>query len=100
MLVNMCKGLGFSGYISPQGSAEYINESRNGGAFAENGIALYYHNYEHPAYKQLYGNFLPFMSIIDILFNEGFDNALDIIRSGRRQPIYYEDFRGENFKRF
>jgi len=93
LLANICKFLNANTYISPQGSAAYIEKETPGGAFARNGIELYYHNYEHPIYSQLYGEFIPYMGIFDLLFNEGFENALYIIRKGRRRDIYYKDFR-------
>jgi hypothetical protein len=92
-LANICKALNCSVYISPQGSATYIEKFSPGGALAKNGIEVYYHNYEHPSYRQLYGDFLPYMGIIDLLFNEGFDKSLQIIRSGRKEPVHYLDFR-------
>lgn len=92
-LVKMCEMMGCSRYISPQGSAVYLEEESPGGAFAKNHIELYYHNYHHPIYEQLYGEFLPNMSVIDLLFGEGFAQARQIIRSGRKNPIHYLDFR-------
>lgn len=77
-LVKMCEIKGCSRYLSPQGSAVYLEEESPGGASAKN---------------QLYGEFLPNMSIIDLLFGEGFGKARQIIRSGRKSPIHYLDFR-------
>ena len=93
LLANICKKIGCSKYISPQGSAEYLEANEPGGAIVQNGIELYYHNYEHPVYNQLYPPFIPYMGIIDLLFNEGFEKALEIIRSGRRPAIHYTEFR-------
>jgi hypothetical protein len=78
-LINICKYLGATKYLSPPGSKVYIDENDH---FPENGIELQYQNYQHPVYKQLYRVFLPFMSTLDLLFNEG-TNSLSIIRSGR-----------------
>jgi hypothetical protein len=99
-LVNMCQHVGCNRYISPQGSSVYIERDNPGGAFAKSNIQLFYHNYRHPVYRQLYGEFIPYMSVIDLLFNEGFRSALSIIRSGRVNPIYYLDFGKENEKQF
>jgi len=93
LLVNICKCVGADMYVSPQGSAVYIEKENPGGAFVREGIKLYYHNYEHPTYKQLYGQFMPYMGIFDLLLNEGFERALNIIRSGRRDDIFYLNFR-------
>ena len=93
LLANICKLLNADIYISPQGSAVYIEKETPGGAFVKKGIELYYHNYEHPVYNQLHGKFLPYMGIIDLLFNEGFEKALDIIKEGRRKDFHYKEFR-------
>jgi hypothetical protein len=50
--------------------------------FQENGISLKFHQYEHPVYPQLYGEFIPYLSIIDLLMNTGRE-ALGLIVSGR-----------------
>jgi len=86
-LVSICKELGCDQYLSPRGSAVYIEKNSPGGKFSESGIELFYQNYEHPVYNQLYGGFASYMSIIDLLFNRGFEKSLEIIRSGRREPI-------------
>ena len=54
------------------------------------GIKLEYQHFEHPIYKQLWGDFIPYMSVIDLLFNEG-DKSLDIIRSRRRKSYTSEE---------
>jgi len=83
-LVYICKEIGCDQYVSPQGAVEYIEAKSPGGEFIKNKIELFYQNYQHPVYKQLYGNFLAYMSIIDLLFNCGFIRSLKIIRDGRR----------------
>lgn len=88
-LVYINNALGIDNYLSPQGSADYINEVRPGGAFVENGIELYYHSYSHPEYAQLFGDFIPYLGVFDLLFNVGFDNSLNVIRSGRQENIYF-----------
>lgn len=92
-LVAICKEIDCDQYISPQGAAVYIEREKPGGEFSRQAIDLYYQNFDHPVYKQLYGDFLPFMSIIDLLFNYGFADSLKIIRTGRRQPIDFMTFR-------
>ena len=32
---------------------------------------LEYHDYVHPTYNQLHGEFIPYLSTIDLLFNHG-----------------------------
>ena len=88
-LVSICKEISCDRYLSPQGSAVYIEKTSPGGGFPESDIGLFYQNYEHPVYNQLYGDFIPYMSIIDLLFNCGFEKGLEIIRSGRKEPIVH-----------
>ena len=63
-------------YISGdgEGSKRYIDEQ----LFKNNNIELIWQNYNHPTYNQLHGDFIPYMSILDLLFNEG-PNSKNII---------------------
>jgi len=56
-------------YISGNGARAYEVEDH----FAERKIKLVYSDYAGSKYKQLWKNFVPNMSIIDFLFNYGFD---------------------------
>lgn len=79
LLVNICHYAKADIYLSPVGSADYIEENN---IFASEHISLIYQQYGHPMYRQLYGEFMTHMSAIDLLFNEG-PASLEIIRSGR-----------------
>lgn len=79
LLVNICRYLKTDVYLSPVGSADYIAENN---IFSSEGITLIYQQFTHPVYRQLYGEFMAYMSAIDLLFNEG-PSSLEIIRSGR-----------------
>ncbi len=92
-LVHICNNLGCNVYLSPQGSSKYIEKNHPGGEFNSNNITLLYHNFNHPTYKQLYGDFISHVGIIDLLFNVGFKNALETIRSGRCQDYSSKSLR-------
>ncbi len=92
-LVNLLKALEISTYISPQGSYGYIKEEYNW--FKENRIAVNFTSYDHPEYRQVYSPFMPYTSIVDLLFNEG-DASLNIIRSGRGEPVPMEKTKAWN----
>jgi hypothetical protein len=47
-------------------------------------IMLEFHDYRHPRYQQLFPPFIPFLSVIDLLFNHG-PESLDIL-TGRKVP--------------
>lgn len=82
LLVAICQRLGADRYISPPGAREYIEEDN---LFPEHGIELCYHAYRHSEYRQLHGPFVPQLSVVDLLLNEG-ASSLAIIRSGRVAP--------------
>jgi len=74
LVLNICKSLGASYYISGALGQNYLEISR----FKKEGIKLLFQEYKHPIYNQLFGDFEPYMSILDLLFNEG-PNSRDII---------------------
>jgi WbqC-like protein family len=84
LLTNICRSLEATQYISPLGSAAYLLEEQD--VMLDQGIDVVFHNFEHPEYRQLFPPFLPFASVIDLIFNEG-DRAPEILRSGRRVPF-------------
>lgn len=93
LLANICEALHADCYLSAQGSAEYIEAKSPGGEFARRNIELYYHMYHHPTYTQLGQTFIPYIGIFDILFNEGFQHSLEIIKSGNMPDLHYLDYR-------
>jgi len=93
-LVNICKSIKADKYLSPIGAAPYIEKTNPGGNFSLNNIKLFYHNYLHPQYEQQYKPFISHLSIIDLLFNYGFNDSLEVLRSGRSNSISYKDIKG------
>lgn len=79
LLVNICKALKADRYLSAEGSRTYIEENN---LFGQSGIDLRYQAYHHPQYRQLHGTFEPYLSVLDLLFNEG-PSSLSVIRTGR-----------------
>jgi len=72
-------------YLSPYGAHEYLREDRE--VFLDKKIKVFLHNYSHPIYRQVNkGEFLPYLSIVDLLFNEG-PKSMGIIRSGRKECL-------------
>ncbi len=67
-LVDLCKEVGATVYISGPTAQNYIDEV----AFAEQGIDLVWFNYScYPKYPQLWGEFVHGVSVLDLLFNCG-----------------------------
>ena len=76
LLCSICKELEADIYLSPPGSKDYLQETN---VFNEANILVNYFQFSHPQYTQLWGEFIPYMSIIDMLFNCG-DESIDMIR--------------------
>lgn len=77
LVLNICKKYNADIYISGNLGRNYLINSD----FCAAGIQIYYQNYQHPIYQQLYGDFLPYMSIIDLICNCG-PNSKNIILNG------------------
>lgn len=86
-LLAICKASGAETYLAAPGSAAYIEQEHESGAFAGSGVALRYHNFAHPVYPQAGKPFASHLSIVDLLMGCGYDTALEIIRSGRRAML-------------
>lgn len=78
LLASLCEQAGATEYISPPGSKDYLDESN---AFVRHNIPLHYFHFTHPEYPQRFGEFLPNMSVIDLLFNCGPD-SISLIDKG------------------
>lgn len=77
LLASLCQQLGASSYVSPPGSKEYLCQSE---AFDEIGVPLRYFHFSHPEYNQQFDGFLPYLSVVDMLFNCG-EQSLDLIKN-------------------
>ena len=64
-------------YIYLESSKNYADEE----SFLQKKITPYFQKYNHPAYKQIRGDFEPFMSILDLIFNMG-PKSKEVLMSG------------------
>lgn len=71
-LIDICKKMGGDVYLSGKDGAKYLDLSK----FEEEKIDVIFQEYKHPMYSQLYGEFEPFLSVLDLLFNCGPDSLL------------------------
>lgn len=83
LLIGLCHEVKADVYLSPSGAATYIEQDNR---FEEERITLEYHQYTPIPYHQRYGPFIPRLSVIDLLFNEG-PRSLEIIRAGRGHHV-------------
>lgn len=83
-LVDLCRYFGADTYVTGLGALNYLDYSQ----FESNGIAVRYMNYEKIAYPQLYGEFTPYVSILDTIANCG-HKASELICSG---STYWKEY--------
>lgn len=74
-LIDICKILNGNKYLVGKDGNNYMNLD----LFDKEGIDLIFQDFKHPEYNQLFGDFEPYMSAVDLLFNCG-DNSLKILR--------------------
>ena len=77
LLVDILKKVGADKYLSGVGARAYFDPA----PFAAAGIEVIWQNFQHPVYPQLYGDFIPYLSSIDLLFNCGIENSRKILRN-------------------
>jgi hypothetical protein len=69
-LIEIARHFGADAYLAGSGGRDYMNLDK----FDKKRIKVHFQQYQHPVYKQLFGDFVPFMSVIDLLFNHGKDS--------------------------
>ena len=69
LVLNICRLIGTDVYLSGLGARDYLDEDN----FRENGVKVIWQDFKHPHYPQLWGDFEPGMSAIDLLMNCGED---------------------------
>ncbi len=74
LLINLCREFHVSKYISGSLGRDYLEINK----FKQENIEVEFQDYKHPVYKQLWGCFLPNMSVVDFLMNE---NSFDLIKT-------------------
>lgn len=75
-LVDICRKTGASDYLTGTGSRDYLEEA----LFAAEGMRVAWQEFTHPVYPQQHGDFIPYLSAIDMLFNCGADESRRLLR--------------------
>ena len=70
-LLNLCLHFGAHRYLSGDAAQTYLDVE----LFAKHSIEVEWQNYQHPVYPQQHGEFLPFLSALDLLLNCGPESA-------------------------
>jgi hypothetical protein len=67
LILAQCKAINADIQLSGAGAKNYIQTNR----FEENGIKVVFQDFKYPQYRQLQGNFIPNLSVVDYLFCTG-----------------------------
>jgi hypothetical protein len=76
-LLNICRHFGARRYLSGNAAQDYLDVD----LFARHGIEVEWQDYKHPVYPQQHGEFVPYLSTLDLLLNCG-DDSLAIVAEG------------------
>ena len=79
LLVNLCKTFNTDTYLSGQGGKNYQEEEK----FKSANIKLEYTDFIHPVYPQLWKDFIPGLSAIDLIFNCG-PKSIDFLLNNKQ----------------
>lgn len=67
LVLDMCRKMGATTYIFGAMGRHYADVT----AFEQAGVKVEFQNYRHPVYPQLHGDFVPGLSVLDLLMNVG-----------------------------
>jgi len=76
LLVDLLKKASATHYLSGVGARDYFDPT----PFREADIEVVWQNFTHPVYPQLYGEFVPYLSSLDLLFNCGMEKSREILK--------------------
>jgi hypothetical protein len=78
LIIELCKKTGSNAFVFGALGKNYADKN----LFDSNNISIYFQEYKHPSYQQLWGEFVPYMGIIDALFNLGAERTKEVIFEG------------------
>ena len=78
LLVDLLQKVSATHYLSGVGARNYFRPE----PFAQAGIEVVWQDFTHPVYAQQFGEFVPYLSALDVLFNHGIKASRDILRRG------------------
>ncbi|MDD4996667.1 MAG: WbqC family protein [Syntrophales bacterium] len=77
-LIAIVKHFGADTYLAGGGGRDYMDLD----LYRQSGINVAFQEYRHPVYEQRFGPFVPFLTVLDLLFNHG-PASLAILRGER-----------------
>ncbi len=87
-IYDLLKECGASCYLCANGSFEYMLEDK----IFPNEIPVLFQNYQPKPYKQMHSKeFIPYLSILDALFNVGPEETLNLIQNGTEKWLTWDE---------
>jgi hypothetical protein len=84
LLLEICLKINAKVYISGPDGIRYLKIND----FKSKDINIVYHEFKHPVYPQQFGDFVPYMSVIDLIANCGTE-SIDIVKNCYRTNLMY-----------
>ena len=84
LLVEMCNKFGSGTYLSGIHGRDYLDLD----LIKRNNLKVLFQDFNQPVYEQLYNDFIPNLSVIDLLFNKG-DESIDLILNRKEEAAQY-----------
>ena len=81
-LVAICEKFKATDYLTGDAAKDYLEERQ----FEDAGVKVCWHNYKHPVYDQGTDEFVPYLSVVDLLFREG-PRSLDILSQSKLRSV-------------
>lgn len=66
-LVAICEKFAATDYLTGDAAKDYLEEA----LFQDADVNVHWHSYQHPVYDQGKDEFVPYLSVVDLLFREG-----------------------------
>lgn len=66
-LLELCRHFGANIYLSGDAAQDYLEVE----LFADHGVTVEWQRYQHPTYAQIHGDFVPYLSALDLVLNNG-----------------------------
>lgn len=79
LLVDLLQKVSATDYLSGVGARAYFDPA----PFKEADIEVVWQDFTHPVYSQLHGEFIPYLSSIDLLFNCGIEKSREILKGSK-----------------
>ena len=79
-IIDICRYVNADVLYDTKGAIDIINVQQ----LSDSGLKVMFQEYNHPEYSQQHGKFIPYLSVLDLLLNQG-ERSLEIILSGSKR---------------